>query len=286
MVLKRRKVSKQHNKYEGDLISRNNSNGTSTKPSSSISWFNGIQESTQEFECDANHDDIELINASPYLQICEIRMFAKDHINSVYLKYRLPHGQFVESLHTTKEKWDFYDSQILKLAEDEHVNHITWAYTAEGITRLGFKTNQNQKIIIEGDKINENSDNQKSFDVNLEDEGKFLIGMRTSFDKFCMTDLAWYTSTLKESQMDTVIEQKSKEIMTIIQKKNALEALELDKPLDFVRIGTSNSAPVEKSTEKAVKKKRVVRIRRRKKTITSFKDDVSHKLTVIKEEDL
>lgn len=173
-----------------DSFSRNASG--ITKPSST--GFDSVIQS--------EHDDIELINASNYIRICSIGIYAKEYVNALFIKYKLPSGQFIESLHSTKEVADYYDNQTLDLTEDENINQITWAFTTDGVTRLGFTTTKNRKIIVEGGKI---SDDQKAYDINLADENKILIGFKSNFSLLCLNELSWYTTSVNTTKLESLL---------------------------------------------------------------------------------
>ena len=118
LVLKKKRVtdSKSIHTYSSDSNSLLRTiSGDITKASTSVS--STLHQTT--------NNDIELINASPFLKIRSISLYAKEYVNGIYIKYELPHGQYVENLHSSENKSDFYDEQSLDLQDDENINHVT-----------------------------------------------------------------------------------------------------------------------------------------------------------------
>ena len=118
LVLKKKRVtdSKSIHTYSSDSNSLLRTiSGDITKASTSVS--STLHQTT--------NNDIELINASPFLKIRSISLYAKEYVNGIYIKYELPHGQYVENLHSSENKSDFYDEQSLDLQDDESINHVT-----------------------------------------------------------------------------------------------------------------------------------------------------------------
>ena len=70
--------------------------------------------------------------------------------------------------------------ETMKLDEGEDIEYIAWAHSENGVLSLTFKTNFHHILLAEADAEEES----KSFDLNLKDSNKVIVGFRCGFNEY------------------------------------------------------------------------------------------------------
>lgn len=72
--------------------------------------------------------------------------------------------------------------ETLKLKPGEDLEYIACSYSKQGVHTLNFKTNFNNVLLAEGD-IEEETRPANSFDLNLKDHNKAIVGFQTGLNE-------------------------------------------------------------------------------------------------------
>lgn len=160
-------------------------------------------------------DDLRLLNCSKFLRIREITIYSYEYIAGIELKYRLPNGQMIESLHSAyhprttlsslnkSSKRDYHEWKSITLGPEENITGVSWGYIDTGVTSLTLKTSEGREIVVNGKEACEHQNVKTS---NLTEEGKILAGLKTSFEQE-LIELSLYVTTLSKAKLEDLLKE-------------------------------------------------------------------------------